>query len=644
MLKNLIILPDGTEIFSGDTRDNAIISCTYTQCVNDGTELSVGSVCSNELELKLFAAGSLSVAAGDEIQYYKVDDSGARTKIGVFRCEKPTITGMGTYKFVAYDRVSRLDKDLTEWLEILDGWPYTVSEFASMVCEACGLALAATPIDYAFDLVSGDLILTYNSDEPKYSIDDSGHLVLYYSGAYSDVSIDDNGHAISASGRHPIELINGGYKIRKFSGTDITGRMLMRWLGQITCRFVRANANGEIEFAWYADRGAEIATNSDFRFFAGSLSYEDYQVAEIQKVQIRASDSDNGTVYPDSNEEELNTYKITGNYLLTAETDDELKSVAQAIYEQLQGAAYTPCKVSIQATTEINAGDIIHVTDRNGVRITAYVMSKTNKGQKDTLECTGSSKRDSSTATNEITLRSLSGKVLNIQKSIDGLRVENRDMAGNLAALTLTVDGISAKVETLDGNYSALDLTVGEISAEVGNAQEEITKLALTLDGLTITDSGGTTKINGSSVDTENLHVKAANIDGKLTASQINATNLHVKAANIDGALTFGDGSYFIDPSGTEDYLKLPGLEIASDGASFSGTVTATYLTATEGGNIAGFKIAPGSMKSEASGYGLGLFPSGVYLGDNQFFVVIYKNGGAEPVGGLTASGWQSIS
>lgn len=392
MLKNLIILPDGTEISSGNSRDNAIIGCTYTQCVNDGTELSIGSACCNELELKLFAKdGKLSISSGDEVVYYKVADDGTRTKIGVFRCEKPTVTGTGTYKFVAYDRVSLLDKDLTDWLTALDGWPYTVSVFAEMVCAACGLSIAVRP------------------------------------------------------------TVNASYQIRKFSGSGVTGRILMQWLGQITCRFIRANAGGNIEFAWYTNKGAAIATKGEFAYFGGGLSYEDYQVAEIQKVQIQASESDNGTVYPDGNEEELNTYKITGNYLLTAETGDELRPVAQVIFEQLQGVVYTPCKVSIQATTEINAGDIVTVTDRNGVTITAYVMSKTNKGQKDTLECTGSYKRDSSTATNNVSLKALNGKVLDISKSVDGLRIKAEELEKAYSEIEVTTKGVNMTSEDSNG-------------------------------------------------------------------------------------------------------------------------------------------------------------------------------------------------
>ena len=45
MMKHLIILPDGTELFSGPETVNAIQRVTLTQQVNTGTELTMGAVC-----------------------------------------------------------------------------------------------------------------------------------------------------------------------------------------------------------------------------------------------------------------------------------------------------------------------------------------------------------------------------------------------------------------------------------------------------------------------------------------------------------------------------------------------------------------------------------------------------------------------
>ena len=68
MLKNLIVLPDGTEISSGVGTVNAIQSVTLTQCVNSGEELTIGSACAAMLEATILTPrGELTLSAGDEV-------------------------------------------------------------------------------------------------------------------------------------------------------------------------------------------------------------------------------------------------------------------------------------------------------------------------------------------------------------------------------------------------------------------------------------------------------------------------------------------------------------------------------------------------------------------------------------------------
>ena len=173
MVRNLIVLPDGTELFSGTGNTNAIRSCTYTESVNSGAELTLGSACCSCLELSIFApAGSLTISRGAEIAYYQVDDAGARTLIGHFTAEKPTRSTASTYKVTAYDRMSWTDRDLSPWLRSLTGWPYTLYAFAGMVCQQCGLELA-------------------NASLP-----------------------------------------NGSYQIQQFYADGITGRRLLQWIGE----------------------------------------------------------------------------------------------------------------------------------------------------------------------------------------------------------------------------------------------------------------------------------------------------------------------------------------------------------------------------------------------------------------------------
>ncbi len=486
------MLPDGTELFSGVGTVNAIQSTTITECVNGAQELTLGSCCANMVEAKILTPeGGLSIAAGSEIAVYKVDDAGTQHKVGLFTMEKPTRESANRLSITAYDRVSWLDKDLTQWLAGLKGWPYALYDFAVMVCEACGLALI-------------------------------------------NVSIP-----------------NGGYPVQQFSADGITGRQLMQWIGEIAGRFCRATADGDIEFSWYTPAaiaygaaqksavqvtyenedltinidGAEVTevdgnltVESEYLditddgegnvtlvvrdsalqqyFFQNGLSFEDYSVAPIEKVQLRQNEDDVGTVYPDV-PGAVNTYIITGNYLLTANTAEDLKPVAQVLFEQLAGVSYTPCKVSVPATLDIHAGNTVQITDRNGKKITAYVMTKTQSGQKDTLECTGSAKRDSSTAVNSQSYKALSGKVLNLRTDVEGLRVENSDTNGRVASLEADINGIRAQVSSQENvsdgllkRMSAIEQTAEEVSITIGKIQENGAERVKTQTGYSFSDAG----------------------------------------------------------------------------------------------------------------------------------------------------------
>lgn len=495
MLKTIIVLPDGTEISSGVGTQNAIASCTFTECVNSGTELTLGSVCAAMVEVKLITPeGDLQIAAGDELTLYK-DDGNARRKLGVFIAEKPTRPSANTMKLTAYDRITLLDRDLTDWLAALSEWPYSLYDLAVKVCGVCGLELVNT------------------------------------------------------------EIPNGSYMVKAFSAEGITGRQIMQWTGEAAGRFCRATADGKAEFAWYepvightigttamtnvgeldfsydgesgtltlndtnfditeqdgtltigsnrlavTDDGNGVVTieavQTQHFFFPGGLTFEDYMVAPIEKVQIHANDEDVGAVWPNDTEE-VNTYRITGNLLLSDERVEVLQPVAQTLYEQLQTVSYTPCDVKIPATLDIRAGHIVSITDRNGKTITACVMTKKQTGQQDNIECTGSHRRDSVTAVNEQSYAALSGKVLNLRTDVDGIKAENKAADGRMASLELTVDGLSGQVEkqstesdSILTELTAVQQTANELKISVQDIRDNGASKVKTGMGYTFNDNG----------------------------------------------------------------------------------------------------------------------------------------------------------
>ncbi len=445
MLKNLILLPDGTELFSGVEEKNALQSVTLTQCVNAGQELTLGSVCANMLEATFFAPeGGFSVSAGTELTLFKVDDQGNRTQVGPFTTEKPTRPSGNLCTITAYDRVSWLDRELAPWLDSLNGWPYTLETFAQMVCAACNLTLA-----------------------------------------------DGN-------------LPNGDWKISKFSASSITGRQLMQWIGQACGRFCRATQDGKLEFAWYEPKDITIAPDSEYPIYG--LEFADYQVEPVDRVQIGLTQKDVGVNCGSGS----NAYEIVGNYLLCTEDPASLQAVAQNLYNTLHGVYYTPCKVCVPANTRIQTGDILQITDRNGKTFPFYVMTKVQTGQKETLECVGSVRRNSTTAKSNTGFVALQGKIMELEMGLDGLRVENRNGNQKVAALEMTVDGLGVRVagqETgLSGvtdRVSAVEQTASGVSLQVQRLQENGVSKVGTSTGYTFDAEGLTVEKSGREIKTQ---------------------------------------------------------------------------------------------------------------------------------------------
>lgn len=551
-MRNLIVLPDGTELYHGmDATDN-IRSVSFKHCTNSEKELMMGGTFASIMEATLQTPyGDLNIETGAEVAAYKVEEDGTRHLVGLYTLEKPTRPTANTYKITAYDRVSWLDKDLAEWLNSLTVWPVPLLEFAQMVCSECGLNLT-------------------NDSIP-----------------------------------------NGDFPVQQFTADSITGRTLMRWVGEASARFLRATPDGDVELATYQENtvheigptrqaatmalsdmveitddgygnvsiasdymtveddgdGNVTVTSDVLRFsdngsgnvavsfvgesdvipyFGGALSYEDYQTAVIEKVQIRMTADDVGVVYPEI-EGEANTYIIQGNYLLTTSTTEDLLPVVQAIYEEIQGITYTPCKVSIPVTLGIQAGDIVRITDANGVSFTTYVMSKTNKGQRDTLECTGSHRRDSSTVVNNESYKALNGKILELRKEVDGLYIANKDNEGRLAQLELTVDGINTEVskqtkelDDIHTEMTEIKQNASEVSIIVQDIVDNGVDKVTTKMGYTFSDDGLHIRKEGEGLESKLDHTGLLVTQGddpvlRATADGVNARDVTVRNYLIVG-------------------------------------------------------------------------------------------------------------
>lgn len=393
MYYSVLLLPNGTELKGGEA-GSILKALTLHTAVNAGQEFTIGSAFSDYIEAEIWAdpGGSLQITAGDALAYYRQDDAGSRTKVGVFYAEKPTRTKRNSYKVTAYDTMSKLDADFSGWLHSNQAqFPKTIWQLVQLACQRAGVTLASSSLP-----------------------------------------------------------INGSYSVQAFYADDLTCRQIISWAAEAAGCYAHMNADGKLQFLTYTDKRSTAKITPDgassTAYYADSLSYEDYTVKAIEKVQIRQSDSDVGVIYPDSTIA-TNTYAVQGNLLLTTGTEANLKSVVQNLYNVLKNVTYTPCKVSVPSSSGLACGQIVHVKDARGREFDTYLMSATISSGKASFESVGSASRESSSAVNSQSYKNLTGKMLEIKTSVDGLEVKASDLTGKYTDLKATVDGLSSEVK-----------------------------------------------------------------------------------------------------------------------------------------------------------------------------------------------------
>lgn len=423
MFQDKFVLADGTALQSN------IVGVDWTTSSNSDSDIAPGSVCASAVEIEFWvnSDSALSVTQGTVLTYYKVykddNDIGIETKIGVFTCDKPEKTGSNKYKVTAYDNVTLLDVDVSEWLNALT-FPITIKEFAAALAAKCELELA---------------------NEPR---------------------------------------LNKDYQVQKFTGSGVKARDLMKMVCSASGCFCIADADGKLSFNWYK-KNSNVAimpnkskgnipsyylfdvvskrlfdnvpralitadgekTPDGIPYFINALTFSDFTVQKIDKVQVRQSDDDVGVIYP-ADEQGTNALIIQGNQLLSTTSDAALRPYVKNLYDGLNNITYVPCSnIQTPETLEIKVGDIVTVSDGKN-EFDTWITSVKHSGGKCTFESVGNANRNTTTAVN------------NAQYSARQKMVE----------LKASVDGISARLSeysTTEEMNAAIDIGIKKINLSV---------------------------------------------------------------------------------------------------------------------------------------------------------------------------------
>lgn len=452
MLRNKLVKSDGSIIDS-----SVILSCEFTEGVNSSTNLTVGDATASELVVEILSTSSIHY--GDVLTYYTIED-GVETKIGVFTVDIPTVASKTSMRFSAYDNIVKTERNFSPFLrDHQSDFPMSIGSLAERACAYCGVTLA--------------------------------------------------------SGVLP----NSSVLVGPFYADGITCRQILMWVATIAGRYVVANADGDIEFKWYTERtdivmrpdtnvgitvlddgnGNVSITSGDLEVFddgegnvtlnstklviqetdtgvalsasvvgipylLDSMSYERYKTEKIQRVQIKHSDDDVGIIYPPANDGAC--FEISGNMLLGTMDTEVVRDIANSLYTQLSSISYVPFSATVLKTMRIRAGDVVQVTDSHGDTFQTYVMEVSVTPGGTSITSTGDQTRESGAAVASQQYGNLTGKILAIKQSVDGLEVENKDLGGKLASLALSTEQFKTYVGETYVSEGELDKYKSEVSTQ----------------------------------------------------------------------------------------------------------------------------------------------------------------------------------
>lgn len=512
MFQDKFVLVDGTALQSN------IVGVDWTTSSNSDSDIAPGSVCASAVEIEFWvnSDSALSVTQGTVLTYYKVykadNDIDVETKIGVFTCDKPEKTGLNKYKVTAYDNVSLLDVDVTEWLNALT-FPITIKDFAASLAAKCELELA---------------------NEPR---------------------------------------LNKDYQVQKFTGSDVKARDLMKMVCSASGCFCNADANGKLFFDWYKKNDRVIIspkksinarsfhlfdvakrslqdnthrvlisaksgsdTPDGIPYFANQLTFSDFVVKAIDKVQVRQSDDDVGVVYP-ADEQGTNALVIQGNQLLSTTSDAALRPYVKNLYDGLNNITYVPCSnIQTLETLEIKVGDIVTVSDGKN-EFDTWITSVKHSGGKCTFESVGNANRNTTTAVNNVKYNSKQ-KILKISATVDGLTVKAEQTAQDISGLSSQYTQLKQTFDTFeltavtDGNVrSKFALDSSSVAIESGTITFKGNTLVVDSDNFKLAQDG-TVRITGT-LTSKTTYSEAVIGNGEITLSQMVSGGSYSPAVKI---------------------------------------------------------------------------------------------------------------
>lgn len=326
-----------------------------------------------------------------------------------------------------------------------------------------------------------------------------------------------------------ISITNGSFSVRENAQlSNVTGRAVLGWIAEIAASFAHINVEGKLRLDTYIDKDLTLDNSKYIRY-----TKAEYRTDIIDKVQLQANENDIGVIVGTGE----NIYTITGNPLVYAETDSEIRPTAQTIYDKLSVIDYIPFDMTLFDDYDISAGDIITI---NGEK--TLVMSKRMQASGVILSATGNKRRAIQSSQQNVEIIRLRGKTNELTRTIEETVSRITTAEGDISEVKQTATSLTSRITSAEGNVSTLQQTAASLTSRIATAEGNVSTLQQTATSLQsqITTANG--NISTVSQTADKIHwlvasgTNSSNFTMTSRAIQLVASNI-----NLTGYVTFNN-------------------------------------------------------------------------------------------------------
>lgn len=310
-------------------------------------------------------------------------------------------------------------------------------------------------------------------------------------------------------------------------------------------------------------KGTRIGANGTYI----SCQYEDYLCKTIDKLQIRQEENDIGVIVGRDGD---NCYIVEDNFLVYGKGSEELRVIANNIFNKITDIVYRPFNADIKGNPCLEVGDPIRLTTKYEL-VESYILQRTLKGiqaLRDNLTADGAEMYSDQVNGIHKSIVQLKGKTNVLTRSIEETKSELKDTANKLStAITQNAEKIKLEAERATGAEkelaASIEVLAGKIVLKV-NSAGDIALVQLSADP----NSGTTFKVKAG-----NLQLSAEDVINIMAGGDLRLSGKNIKISA---------DNFSVSPDGTVRCNKI--IEFGIEGNarnSFNGYVSSAPAVTT---------------------------------------------------------------